>query len=188
MGCSASTAVPEAATQAAKPTAKPAAKAAASATKATPTAASSAAAPTKSLDFTISREFVVNASVDKCWGVAKDWELKYLVKYDSNVKVTVGEAAGKKTRTVQLAMGVIEESLESCDEGNKTIVYTMMKSFLPYSKHNVTLAVKPNPNDAAMCVLDWRSDIVALSDVDKSRSIAEKGLDGAILVFKKSLE
>ena len=42
------------------------------------------------------------------------------------------------------------------------------------SKHNVTLAVKPNPNDAAMCVLDWRSDIVALSDVDKSRSIAEK--------------
>jgi len=208
MGCGGSTPAPaeapagnkpvEKAASASAPAKAPApapAPAPASAPASAPTApapaAAAAPAPTaaaESLDFVVEREVVINASVDKCWDMAKDWGLAYLMKYDESVKVVVGEEDGKKTRVVTLALGTIEETLESCDDAKKCVVYTMKKSFLPYSKHKVTLAVKTNPNDGAMCILDWRSDIVALTNIAKSKHVAEKGLDGAVLVFKKSLE
>jgi hypothetical protein len=138
--------------------------------------------------FTLAERIVLTAPMEKVWLIIKDWELNYLKKFSSDVRVSVGEKDGQRTRTVNIPNldGAVEETLLVCDDVKHEIAYVMNASPLPYKEHSVHIQLEqPSPGE---CVVVWNSSAVPSNKTkEEARAIAKEGLEGAIIRMKQAV-
>jgi len=138
--------------------------------------------------FTLSERIPLSYPREKVWTVIRDWDLNYLKKFSTEVKVVVGEKDGHRTRLVNIPHldGAVDETLLVCDDTKFEVSYVMNSAPLPYKEHTVHILVEStSPTE---CVVVWNSSALPVSkSKDEARAIAQEGLDGAIVRMKQAV-
>jgi len=139
--------------------------------------------------FTLSERIAVNSPIDRVWTVIRDWDLNYLKRFSSEVKVVVGEKDGHRTRTVNIPHldGAVEETLLVCNDTKYEVSYVMNSAPLPYKEHTVHIQLEStSPNE---CVVVWNSSAIPTNKTkEDAKAVAQEGLEGAIVRMKQAVQ